>query len=67
MSEAYIDNHHVRYDPAFDAMMTIGASVKASQDRRAYESKQWHRMHDAPPPGYGLDGYPLQELKPFRK
>ena len=63
MSESYIDNHRVRYDPSFDAMMTVEQSVKAKTDRLEYERREWHRMHDAPPEGYGLDGYPLMRVK----
>lgn len=63
MSESFIDNHRERYDPAFDAMMTIEQSIKARADRLQYEWREWHKMHDAPPPGYGIDGYPLMRGK----
>ena len=63
MSESLIDNHRVRYDPSFDAMMTVEQSVKAKHDWQEYERKRWHAEHDAPPEGYGLDGYPLQRGK----
>lgn len=44
-------------------MVTVKQSMKAEQERAQYESREWHRWHDAPPEGYGLDGYPLQEGK----
>lgn len=63
MSESIIDKHRSRYDPAFDAVLPVEMSVKLHDDMMNYERKQWHRMHDAPPPGIGLDGYPLQKGK----
>ena len=59
MSESYIDNHRTRFDPAFDSIMTFEQSRKLHMDRINYELKEWHRNHDAPEPGYEIDGYPL--------
>lgn len=63
MSESKIDNHRVRYDPGLDYILPVEQSMKLLKDRVRYERKEWHRLHDAPPPGYGIDGYPLMKGK----
>ena len=63
MSESLIDVRRARYDPSFDTVLTVEQSVRLHDDRVAYERKQWHREHDAPQEGYGLDGYPLMRGK----
>lgn len=63
MSESLIDVRRARYDPSFDTVLTVEQSVRLHDERVAYERKQWHREHDAPEPGMGLDGRPLQKGK----
>lgn len=63
MSESRIDHCRARFDPSFDAIMPVEQSMKLHQDAIEYERRKWHREHDAPPEGYGLDGYPLMRGK----
>lgn len=64
MSECRIDHDHkIRYDPALDVRISIDKAQQIYRDRREYEIREWHRYHDAPPPGYGIDGYPLMRGK----
>ena len=63
MSESRIDNHRVRYDPSLDAMVDVKRAIEANMERVMWERREWHRMHDAPPEGYGIDGRPLMRLK----
>jgi hypothetical protein len=64
MSESNIDkSRRIRYDPAFDAILPVEKSIQLCKDRICWERKRWHWEHDAPPEGYGLDGYPLQRGK----
>lgn len=63
MSESRIDHVRARFDPAVDAMLTVEQSIKLHHDRLEYEVRQWHREHDAPQEGYGIDGRPLMRLK----
>ena len=52
-----------QYDPVTGQMVTFKQSTKAIHDRVHFELRKWHKEHDAPPPGFGIDGYPLQEGK----
>lgn len=63
MSE-YSDKKH--YDITAGQMITVAQSMKLEHDRVLYDVNEWHRVHDAPPPGIGLDGYPLQRGKELR-
>lgn len=64
MSECRIDrDHKIRYDPALDVRISIDKAQQIYRDRREYEIREWHRYHDAPPEGYGIDGYPLMKPK----
>ena len=42
-------------------MVTVKQSMKVEKDRTCYEIREKRRQYDAPPEGYGLDGYRLQE------
>ena len=66
MSESRIDNHRVRYDPRYDAMVDVKRAIEANTERIMWERKEWHRQHDAPPEGYGIDGRPLMRVKSGR-
>ena len=44
-------------------MVTVKQSMKVEKERSLYESREKRRWYDAPPPGYGLDGYPLMPGK----
>ena len=64
MSECRIDrDHKIRYDPALDVRISIEKAQQVYRDRREYEIREWHRYHDAPPEGYGIDGRPLMRGK----
>lgn len=63
MSESLIDVRRARYDPSFDTVLTVEQSVRLHDERVAYERRKWHREHDAPPEGYGLDGRPLMQRR----
>ena len=52
-----------QYDAVTGMMVTTEQSMKLEHDRVLYDVNEWHRVHDAPPPGIGLDGYPLQKGK----
>lgn len=62
MSEQNPENKKY-FDPDFDTMITRKQSHQALMTRITYEVNRRHRMEDPPPPGYGLDGYPLQPMK----
>ena len=66
MSESRIDHCRARFDPSFDAIMPVEQSMKLHQDAIEYERRKWHREHDAPPEGYGLDGRPLMRVQSGR-
>ena len=63
MSESRIDHVRARFDPSVDMMMTHEQSIKFHKDRIAFTIRLWHKYHDAPPEGYGLDWYPLMKGK----
>lgn len=64
MSESIVDKKHFT-DYQYDILVDTEHAIQAHKQRIEYERREWHKLHDPPEPGIGIDGYPLQ--KPLTK
>ena len=53
----------VYFDCLCGDFTTYELSMKAGMERRVWERAKKEEWEAAPKPGYGLDGYPLQECR----